>query len=201
MLVVCPAVAWAEWNTKLSNQNTLQSLFSFLIFIEIMTTNKSSSKKKKIPTEKINNLKKEIEELKKELEVKNDKLLRSIADFQNYQKRMEKEIKLCENGTKKKYLIEILDIYDLLKKAVKDNDPKKGLKLIIKNLEQFIEKEQIKKIDCIGKKFDHNIHHAVTIVEKNDCDEDTIVEEVKKGYMINDELLRPSHVIVSKKKQ
>lgn len=165
-----------------------------------MTTNKSSSKKKSAEKEK-NTLKKEIEELKEELKAKNDKLLRSIADLQNYQKRMEKELKRCEIETKKKYLLELLDIYDLLNKAVEDNNPKDGLKLIIKNLKQFMDKEQIKEIDCIGKKFDHNIHHAVTTVEKKDCEDDTIVEEIKKGYMIDEELLRPSHVIVSKKKQ
>lgn len=167
-----------------------------------MTVSKSSSQKKKNPTEKkIYSLKKEIDELKKEIKDKNDKLLRSIADFQNYQKRMEKELKQREIETKKKYLIEILDIYDLLNKAVKDNNPKEGLKLIIKNLEQFMNREQIKEINCMGKKFDHTLHHAVTTVEKKDCEDNIIVEEVKKGYMINEELLRPSHVIVSKKKQ
>jgi molecular chaperone GrpE len=52
----------------------------------------------------------------------------------------------------------------------------------------------------VGKKFDHNFHHALTTLEKNDCDDNTILEEVKKGYMMNDKLLRPSHVVVSKKK-
>jgi molecular chaperone GrpE len=53
----------------------------------------------------------------------------------------------------------------------------------------------------MGKLFDHGLHHAVTTVEKNDCENDTIVEEIKKGYMIGDSLLRPSQVIVTKKKE
>jgi len=158
-----------------------------------MTTTKKTTDKK---TESI---KKEIEKLKDEIKEKNDKLLRSIADFQNYQKRMEKELICREQETKKKYLEELLDLHELLKKAYEDNNPKQGLKLLLNNINNFFEKEQIKPIDCIGECFDHNIHHAVSTIEKKDCEDDTIIEEVKKGYMLNDKLLRPSHVIVAKK--
>lgn len=160
-----------------------------------MTTKNSTGKKKDS-----NSLKKEIKKLKQELKEKEDKLLHSYADLQNYQKRMEKELQIKEEETKKKYLSELLDLNELLKKAYEDNDPKEGLKLMINNIENFFEKEQIKTIDCVGEKFDHNLHHAVTTIEKDDCEDETIVEEVKKGYMINDKLLRPSQVIVSKKK-
>ena len=160
-----------------------------------MATKKSTGKKKDS-----NSLKKEIKKLKQKLKEKEDKLLRSYANLQNYQKRMEKELEIKEEETKKKYLSELLDFNELLKKAYEDNDPKEGLKLIINNIENFFEKEQIKSIDCMGEKFDHNLHHAVTTIEKDDCEDETIVEEVKKGYIINDKLLRPSQVIVSKKK-
>ena len=160
-----------------------------------MATKKSTGKKKDS-----NSLKKEIKKLKQKLKEKEEKLLRSYANLQNYQKRMEKELEIKEEETKKKYLSELLDFNELLKKAYEDNDPKEGLKLIINNIENFFEKEQIKSIDCMGEKFDHNLHHAVTTIEKDDCEDETIVEEVKKGYIINDKLLRPSQVIVSKKK-
>ena len=165
-----------------------------------MTSIKSTGKKKSIDVKKTIILKKEIEKLKQELIEKDNKLLRSIADFQNLQKRMEKELILKEEETRKKYLFEILDLFELLKKAYEDNNPKEGLKLMLNNIENFFQKEQIRYIDCIGEIFNHNLHHAVTIVEKEDCNDETIVEEVKKGYMINDKLLRPSHVIVAKKK-
>lgn len=161
-----------------------------------MTAKKSTGKKKNSDS-----LKKEFKKLKQELKEKEDKLLRSYADLQNYQKRMEKELQINEEETKKKYLSELIDLHELLKKAYEDNDPKEGLKLMINNMEKFFEKEQIKSIDCVGEKFDHNLHHAVTTIEKNDCENETIVEEVKKGYMMNDKLLRPSHVIVAKKKE
>ncbi len=141
------------------------------------------------------------DKLNQELKEKNDKLMRCYADLQNLQKRMEKELILKEDEVRRKYLSEIIDINELLKKAIEDNNPKEGLKLILQNIENFFNSEKIKCIDCMGKKFDHNLHHAIITVEKNDCDENTIIEEVKKGYLVNDKLLRPSQVIVSKKKE
>jgi len=166
-----------------------------------MSTKESTGKKRNANNKKNDNLKNEIEQLNQELDKTKNQLLRTIADFQNYQKRMEKELKIKENETKQKYLTELIDLNELLKKAYEDKNPKEGLKLIIDNIENFFEKEQIKYIECVGKKFDHNIHNAVSTLEKDNCEDDTIVEEVKKGYMIDDKLLRPSHVIVSKKNQ
>ena len=143
---------------------------------------------------------KEIKELKNQVKELNNKYLRTLADFQNFQKRTEKELTCREEDTKKIYILELIDLYEILKKASKDKNPKQGLKLLINNIEKFMQKEQIKPIECIGQKFDHNLHHAITTIEKNDCDEDKIIEEVKKGYIQNNKLLRPSHVIVSKKK-
>ena len=137
-------------------------------------TEKTSKTKGKTDS-KIKKFKTEIENLKKDLNEKNDKLLRTIADLQNYQKRMEKEIKNIKEETKRKYLCEIIEIYELLNKAVEDKNPKEGLKLLIKNIEKTFENEKIKCIECIGEKFDHNIHDAVTTIEKKDCEDNTII--------------------------
>ena len=165
-----------------------------------MTTKKTKNKKKSSESNKIKDLKKEIQKLQQDLKEKEDKLIRSYAEFQNYQKRMQKELKYKEDELKLKYLSELIDHKELLDKAYKDKNPKSGLKLLIKNISNFLEKEGIKSIDCIGKKFDHNFHHAVTTIEKDDYEDDIIIEEVKKGYKINEKLLRPAHVIVSKNK-
>lgn len=169
-----------------------------------MTAKKSSDKKKNAEDNlqiKLKKIEKEVKQLKKELKEKNDKVLRVCADLQNYQRRMEKELQRNEDETKKKYLSELIDLNELLKKAYEDKNPEQGLKLILNNIEKFFEKEHIRYIDCLGKSFDHALHYAVTIVEKNDCENDTIVEEVKKGYTIGENLLRPSQVIVAKKKE
>ena len=161
-----------------------------------MTSNKKPEELKKT----IKKYEKEIAKLKTQLKEKDDKYLRCLADFQNFQKRAEKELIGREEETKKTYILELVEFYELLKKASEDKNPKEGLKLLISNIEKFMEKEQIKPIDCIGQEFDHNIHHAITTIEKNDCEDNTVVEEVKRGYFVNNKLLRPSHVIVSKKK-
>jgi len=144
---------------------------------------------------------KKLEKLNVDLNENNKKLLLSYANLQNYQKRAEKEIGFKEEEIKKKYISELIDVYDSLKKAVKDENPKDGLKLIINNIDCFFDKEQIKQIDCIGRTFDHKSHHAISTIEKDDCPDGEIVDEIKKGYMIGDKLLRPSQVIVAKKKE
>ena len=158
---------------------------------------------KKVTTlqKKIEKYKKEIEQLKRELQEKNDKLLRSYADIQNYQRRSEKEILSREDELKKKYLSEFIDLKELLQKAYTDKNPKDGLKVILNNMESFFKKEQVTYIDCVGKLFDHNHHHAISTVERDDCKDGEIVKEIKKGYMVGDKILRPSQVIVAKNKR
>ena len=168
-----------------------------------MSAKKNTKKKKGMQNSlqtKVKNLDVKLEQLKQELKEKNDKLLRSYADLQNYQKRMEKELAALEDEIKKKYLVEIIDLYEMLKKAYEDNDPKQGLKLLLNHLDAFFEREQVKYVDCVGKTFDHTIHHAISTVEKENCIDGEIIEEAKKGYYLREKLLRPSQVIVAKKK-
>ncbi len=167
-------------------------------------TAKKTSKDKKTTTfsseQTIKKLQVKITTLTNELAEKNDKLLRSLADLQNQQKRFQKELKHTEDETKKKYLLELLDLQEILNKAYQDENPKEGLKLLLANINTFLEKENIQKIDCKGKPFDHSLHHAVTVIQDNTCEDNIIVDEIKKGYKQGDILLRPSHVVVAKNK-
>ena len=165
-----------------------------------MTTKKITEKKKESLEKKLDILKEEIEELKKELNEKNDKLLRSYADLQNYQKRIEKEITCKEEEIRKKYLLEIIDLYELLQKAYKNSNPKDGIQAILQNIQHLLEIEQISVIDCLDKPFDHYCHYAISTIEKNDCTDGQIIDEIKKGYKIGDKILRPSQVVVAKNK-
>ncbi len=148
----------------------------------------------------IKKLEEENTQLHQELMDKKDKYLRTLADFQNYQKRIEKELQAQKEDIKKKYLLELLDLTELLKKAYEDTDPKSGLKLLLENLDKFLEKEGITYIDCKGKPFNYQLHNAVSTIEQSECDDGTILDEVKKGYLVGEKLLRPAHVIVAKKK-
>jgi molecular chaperone GrpE len=148
---------------------------------------------------KISKKEKQIKKIKKDFKKDKEILLRNIADLQNLLKRKEKEFINQENKLKKKYIIQIVDTLDLIKKAYTDKNPKIGIKLIINNIENILKEENVKYIKCIGKSFDHNIHHAITTVEKKDCEDDIIIDELKKGYFINNDILRPSQVVVTKK--
>ena len=64
-----------------------------------------------------------------------------------------------------------------------------------------MEQEGIRVIDCVGQPFDHTVHHAVCTVENNECNNNEIVEEIKKGYLCRDTLLRPAQVVVAKQKK
>jgi len=165
-----------------------------------MTAKKTTEKKKEPHDKKIDNLKNEIEKLKQELNDKNDKLLRSYADLQNYQKRIEKEMSCKEEEIRKKYLLEIIDLYELLQKAYENTNPKDGIQAILQNIQHLLELEQVITIDCLGKSFDHNCHYAISSIEKNDCKDGQIIDEIKKGYKIGSKILRPSQVVVAKNK-
>jgi len=169
-----------------------------------MPTKKSSEPKKPVQEtlhSKGKKLEDENRQLQQDVKEKNDKFLRTLADYQNYQKRMEKELGCREDELKKKYLCELLDFQELLKKAYEDNNPKEGLKLLLSNLEKFFEKEKVTSIECKGKPFDYTIHDAVSTTETVDGVDGMVVDEVKKGYLMNGKVLRPCQVIVSKKKE
>lgn len=171
---------------------------------------KKTKSKEKTDTKKSENLtkvkeevtlQKELDKVSQELKNQKDKLLRCYADFDNYKKRIQKEKKSNEHNLKRIYLSELLDIKELFLQALNDDDnPKEGLRILFNKLEQFFESENIKYIECIGKSFNHELHHAVSTIDKLDTEDNIIIEEIKKGYLVGDMVLRPSQVIVSKKK-
>lgn len=147
--------------------------------------------------ETVKELKARIKELEESLKEKEDALLRAYADYQNYQRRVQKEINEISIKSKMEIAKELVDVYELLQKAMEDEDPREGLKSIMKKIKKIFEKEDIKPIECIGKPFDYNLHHAISVVHRKGKD-NIVVDEVKKGYTMKGKLLRPSLVVVSK---
>ena len=122
-----------------------------------MTTKKSTEKKKTSSS----NFKKRIDNLKKNLKEKDEKLLRSYADIQNLQKRMGKEIRLAEEKTKEKYISELIDLKETLQKAILDDDPKEALGIIVEDNKII---EEVKKGFTIDGKV---VKPSQVIVVKN----------------------------------
>jgi molecular chaperone GrpE len=151
------------------------------------------------------------EEKVKELE---DKLARTFAEMENQRRRFEKEKEDAFEYGGTSFAREALNLIDNLErsKQVLENDEKlkntealnktlEHLDIINKDLISIFNKNNIKPIDCLNKKLDPNFHQAMMEIEDDQKDPGTIIQEIQKGFMIKDRLLRPSLVGVSKKTQ
>jgi len=160
----------------------------------------TEEKKELSPEEKINELE--------------DKLARTFAEMENQRRRFEKEkndafdyggfafakeaLNLIDNLTRSKLILEsdeTLKNTEALKKTLEHFD------IIEKDLISTFNKNNIKPIDCLNKKLDPNLHQAMMEIEDDQKEPGTIIQEVQKGFMIKDRLLRPSLVGVSKKSE
>ena len=180
---------------------------------ETLSEDKNSDKPENKDQEKTESVeeKKELspEEKIKELE---DKLARTFAEMENQRRRFEKEkddafdyggysfakeaLNLIDNFARSKSILEndeALKNTEALKKTLEHFD------IINKDLLSIFTKNNIKPIDCLNKKLDPNLHQAMMEIEDDQKEPGTIVQEVQKGFMIKDRLLRPSLVGVSKK--
>ena len=153
---------------------------------------------------------KSTEEKLKEAE---EKLLRSLAEIENQRRRFEKEIKdAFEFGSFNfaKENLATLDNLQRAKDAIKNDEKLKdnkdlnkfleNINIIEKDLISIFEKNNIKKIDAKGKKFDPNFHQAMSEIEDDKAEPGQIIQEIQAGYMLGDRLLRPALVSVAKKK-
>ena len=150
--------------------------------------------------------------LEEKLKESEDKLLRSLAEIENQRRRFEKEIKdAFEFGSFNfaKESLAILDNLQRAKVAIKNDDNLKNnkdlnkfldnLAIIEKDCMTIFEKNRIIKIDAKDKKFDPNLHQAMTEIDDSNSEPGTIVQEIQTGYMLGDRLLRPALVAVAKK--
>jgi len=149
----------------------------------------------------------ELDNLKKERDSLYDRLLRKQAEFENYKKRIEREkseyVQFASSELMKE-LLNALDSFDLaLQNAAKDGtgaeNTLRGFELIYKQLQDTLARFGLKPIETRGRKFDPNFHQAVSTEVWNDIEENTIVQELRKGYTLNGRLLRPAMVSVSVK--
>ena len=177
------------------------------------------SENNKKDTEKAEEVQKDNLDKKTELTVEQklketeEKLLRSLAEIENQRRRFEKEIKdAFEFGSFNfaKESLAILDNLDRAKIAIQNDEILKSnkdldkflnnLSIIEKDLISIFEKNRIIKIEAKGKKFDPNLHQAMTEIEDEKSDEGTVVQVIQSGYMMGERLLRPALVGVAKKK-
>ncbi len=125
------------------------------------------------------------------------------ADFENYRKRTDKEVKEVEEASVRRLAVSLLSALDELELAVENAksrglDPEllEGLKMVQKNMKSTLEAAGLSRIECIGKPFDPGLHEAVEKVQGTQNGEDVVKEEIRPGYTFRGRVVRPSMVKV-----
>jgi molecular chaperone GrpE len=143
--------------------------------------------------------------LTEELKEMSEKYLRLYAEFDNYKKRVNKDKEELLKYGQESLLYELLTVIDNLELALKHASDEvstgliQGVEITYKELMKTLEKFGLTVVEAEGENFDPSVHHAMSQVERDDMEENIVVEEYRKGYKLKDKVLRPSLVSVSKK--
>lgn len=149
-----------------------------------------------------------LKKLKSQFEDLQEKYLRLYAEFENYKKKTQKDKEELLRYSNESLIYELLPIIDTLEMALKhasdlneetEQSLIKGVENTLREFKRVLEKAGLKTIEAIGKEFDPAFHHAMQRVEGPELEDNFVVEEFRKGYMLNNKVLRPSYVSVSKK--
>ncbi len=151
------------------------------------------------PRKRRSRLREELEAQTKQLEEYKDHLQRLQAEFDNFRKRMEMEktsIIRNANFGLIQGLLSILDEFEHAIAGIKNEDDLKGIKMLYENFKNLLGKNGLKAINAVGEKFSPD-KHEVVMKEESDRQEDVVIDELQRGYMLNDMVLRFSKVKIS----
>ena len=159
-----------------------------------------------IEDDEISQLREEVRKSKESADSSTTKIKYLMADFDNYRKQMEKQLASRAESIKAELLLKFLNIRDDYLRALAVAKQSKaepvviqGLEGIMKNIDSLLTSEGVVEIETLGTPFDPNVHDAVAYSAKDDIAENTVTSEIRKGYMLNGKVLRPSLVEISKK--
>ena len=146
-------------------------------------------------------LKEKLAKQKEDLEDKDDRIKRLMAEFENFKKRSDKERTGLYNSVMGDVITSLLPVLDNLEKAAKteakDEQYKNGIEMVVNQFKDVLKINGVTEIEAVGKKFDPSLHEAVSLVQDEKLGEKEIKEEFRKGYMIGDRVLRHSLVVVA----
>ena len=186
--------------------------------IKINTEIEENSTEKKIPKEidsdkdnkktgdPLKEMEARLESLEKEAKESYDRFLRVSAEFENYKKRAAREMNDFRKFANESFIKAMLPVVDNLDRAIESssnddhaqNSVVEGVNMTLKEILKVFEQFNVKPFESLGKAFDPALHQAVMQEETDDHPENTILNELQKGYMMHDRLLRPAMVVVSK---
>lgn len=144
-------------------------------------------------------------ELEKQVEQEKNQGLRTLADFQNFRRRKDEEAREIGQFANRELILGLLPIMDNFERALKSAEQNQnyeallsGVALTLRQMQDFLKKNGVEPIDSVGKEFDPNVHEAVMRVEDGEHPENTVVDEVQRGYTMHSRVLRPSMVKVAR---
>lgn len=167
---------------------------------------KKEEKLNKVHEKEVKKLTDEIDCLKQQLADSQEKLLRNTAELVNFKRRKELEISTMLKYANEDFVTELLPVIDNLERAIKldDNDLSdevskflSGFKMIFGNLNNILNKFEIKEIEALGVEFDPNYHQAVLMESDKDKPAGVVLEVLQKGYIYKDKVIRPAMVKVN----
>ncbi|MDW7739765.1 MAG: nucleotide exchange factor GrpE [Bacillota bacterium] len=142
-----------------------------------------------------------IEKLRRELEEEKNRHLRTIADFDNFRKRISRDADSARLNAKKDILIDLLaflDYFDQARKQVQDAAAKQGIEIMARQLNELLYKHGVRPVECMGLPFDPEEQQGLGYVETDQCPEGCVAEEICSGYKLGDILLKPAQVMVAR---
>jgi len=159
-----------------------------------------------IESDKGKKKKDEIQELKDQAAAEKDRALRLSAEFENYKKRTQREINDFKKFANESIFRQLLSVVDNLERAIsaaRENSEEsalfEGVKLTHKDIIKLFETFNVKQVTAENEPFDPNFHQAVTQEETDEFPDNTVTRVLQKGYLLQDRLIRPAMVVVSKK--
>jgi len=174
---------------------------------EAQTEGNSSGGSESQPSEEQNlvDVRSKLDAREKDYKETYDRLLRVTAEFENYKKRMSREMDDFRKYANQSLLKEMLSVVDHIELAIQaagapssaGSSMVEGLSLTLKEFLRIFEKFNVKPIEAVGKPFNPQLHEAIMQEASDRLPENTVVREMQKGYMINERLLRPSLVVVA----
>ena len=142
-----------------------------------------------------------IEDVEQELKTEHGLYLRALADFDNYRRRMDRERSHVGREALRQFILSLLDVVDdlerLLNVAEEGTPFLKEVRMVHRKLMDLLEKAGVRPFESVGKPFDPSLHEVVATAPAGERTEGLVVQEVKRGYLWDNDLLRPAHVLVA----
>lgn len=171
--------------------------------------NDSNKKDKEKVIDPLKEMEARLESLEQEAKENHDRFLRVSAEFENYKKRAAREMGDFRKFANESFVKAMLPVVDNLDRAIESSSNDKntntsvveGVNMTLREILKVFEQFSVIPFESLGKTFDPGFHQAVMQEENEDYPDNTVLNELQKGYLIHDRLLRPAMVVVSKKKE